>query len=56
MSGAPGCGLALGGWVRLSDGTVERDTDRCGQVKDLWADKVAADRPDVVVVWAACAT
>ena len=51
VSGAPGCGLTLGGWVRLSNGAVERDTDRCGQVKQLWSAKVAAERPDVVVVW-----
>jgi peptidoglycan/LPS O-acetylase OafA/YrhL/lysophospholipase L1-like esterase len=50
VASAPSCGLALGGWVRMSDGNVERDTDRCGSVKDTWVAAVAEQRPDVVIV------
>lgn len=50
VAAAPDCGVALGGWVRLSDGRVERDTDRCGSVKDTWAAAAAAEHPDVVVL------
>jgi peptidoglycan/LPS O-acetylase OafA/YrhL/lysophospholipase L1-like esterase len=50
VAAAPNCGIALGGWVRMSDGEVERDTDRCGSVKDTWVAAVAEQRPDVVVV------
>jgi peptidoglycan/LPS O-acetylase OafA/YrhL len=49
----PSCGVALGGWVRLSSGAVERDIDRCAQVRDQWVAAAAAQRPDVVVVWSA---
>lgn len=51
VGAAPGCGLAVGGWVQLSDGRVEPDADRCGGVRDLWLSAVTAQRPDVVVVW-----
>ena len=50
---APACGVALGGWVRVADGSAERDTDRCGPVKDAWVAKATELRPDVVVVWSA---
>lgn len=47
----PSCGLAVGGYVRLSDGKLERDRDRCGPVRDTWVAAVEAERPDVVAVW-----
>lgn len=47
----PGCGLAVGGWVRRVDGTVERDVDRCGSAHQAWVDEVNRTHPDVVVVW-----
>jgi hypothetical protein len=50
VASAPNCGIALGGWVRMSDGKVERDTDRCGSVKDTWVAAVADQRPDVVIL------
>jgi hypothetical protein len=53
VASAPNCGIALGGWVRMSDGNVERDTDRCGSVKDTWVAAVADQRPDVVVLTSA---
>jgi peptidoglycan/LPS O-acetylase OafA/YrhL len=51
VAGVADCGLAVGGWVRLTDGRVERDADRCGPIRDLWSARVAAERPDVVLVW-----
>ena len=51
VDAAPGCGFALGGWVRTSDGQAERDIDRCATVRDRWVAKVTAERPDVVVLW-----
>ncbi len=50
---AENCGSALGGWVQLSSGTVERDVARCGPVKDLWKATAAQQKPEVVVVWTA---
>lgn len=49
---SPGCGLAVGGWVRRSDGAVERDVDRCGEVRSSRLAAVQQARPDVVVLWA----
>jgi peptidoglycan/LPS O-acetylase OafA/YrhL len=46
----PFCGIALGGYVQLSDGSVERDADRCGEVEGTWLEKIEAERPDVVVL------
>ena len=46
----PSCGITLGGYVERSDGTVERDTDRCGEVEQQWLDRIDAERPDVVLV------
>ena len=51
VAASPDCGVALGGYVRLPDGSIERDTDRCGPVLDAWVDAAAATRPDVVLVW-----
>lgn len=48
---APSCGLAVGGYVRLPDGTMERDRDRCGPVRDTAVAAAATQRPGVVVVW-----
>ncbi|MFV0318179.1 MAG: acyltransferase family protein [Microthrixaceae bacterium] len=53
VASAPDCGIALGGYVRLSGGELERDIDRCGQVKDAWESAMVATRPDVVLVWTA---
>ncbi len=50
VASAPGCGLALGGYVQLSSGAVEGDTDRCGEVKEQWLAFVAQEQPDVVIV------
>lgn len=47
------CGVALGGFVRLSNGELERDTDRCGEVRQTWKTALVEARPDVVLVWAA---
>jgi peptidoglycan/LPS O-acetylase OafA/YrhL len=44
------CGLALGGWVQLPNGEVERDVDRCSGAKPFWLAAVEDQRPDVVVV------
>jgi hypothetical protein len=49
---APDCGLAVGGYVQLSDGRIELDADRCGGVASLWKAAEVSFRPDVVVVWA----
>jgi peptidoglycan/LPS O-acetylase OafA/YrhL len=51
VAAAPSCGLAVGGYVQVADGRVERDPDRCGAVRDTWIAAVAQQRPDVVVVW-----
>lgn len=53
VAASPDCGVALGGFVRLSDGTLERDTDRCGKVHEAWSDALIETRPDVVLIWAA---
>ncbi len=53
VAAARDCGVALGGFVRLPDGTIERDTDRCGPVQDAWVDAMEDTRPDVVLVWSA---
>lgn len=47
---ADDCGLAVGGYVSLPDGAVERDVDRCSGVRTDWVDQLVAQRPDVVVV------
>ncbi|MFN7148571.1 MAG: acyltransferase family protein, partial [Microthrixaceae bacterium] len=44
------CGLAIGGYVSLTDGSVERDVDRCANVRSSWVDAVASARPDVTIV------
>lgn len=51
VAAIPGCGLAVGGWVQLSDGRVERDRDRCGDVIAQRRQLIAERRPDVVLVW-----
>ncbi|MEZ5347584.1 MAG: acyltransferase family protein [Microthrixaceae bacterium] len=51
VAAAPNCGVALGGYVKLASGELERDTDRCGPVKDAWESALVASRPDVVLVW-----
>ncbi len=48
--GVPACGLVLGGWVALPDGTVERDVDRCRTARDQWIDSIAATQPDIVLL------
>ncbi len=45
-----GCGLAVGGFVELPDGTVERNSERCGPLRDLWLAAIAERQPEVVVV------
>jgi peptidoglycan/LPS O-acetylase OafA/YrhL len=51
VSAAPGCGLTIGGFVRLPSGAVERDSDRCLPVRQQWALTVSQFHPDVVVMW-----
>ena len=46
---APSCGLALGGWVSLPGGAVERDVDRCRAARALWIGTVEQQRPDIVL-------
>ncbi|MFZ4517584.1 MAG: acyltransferase family protein [Microthrixaceae bacterium] len=48
---APSCGLAVGGYVRLPDGSMERDRDRCGPVRDTTVAAAAAQRPGLIAVW-----
>lgn len=48
----PWCGLTVGGYVRNADGSVERDTDRCGKVLEGWVAAEADFRPDVVLMLA----
>lgn len=52
VDAAPWCGLVVGGYVRNADGTVERDTDRCGAVRDRWVADEVQLRPDVVLLGA----
>ncbi len=52
VASAPDCGLAVGGFVRLANGELERDADRCGKVVDAWEGALLATKPDVVLVWA----
>lgn len=52
VSAAPWCGLAVGGYVRNGDGTVERDTDRCDGVREGWIAAEADFHPDVVLMMA----
>ncbi len=48
--GVADCGLALGGWVSLSDGRVERDVERCAEVRQGWIAAVQAEKPEYVLV------
>ena len=48
--GVAHCGLALGGWVSLSDGRVERDAERCAGVRQGWIASVQAEKPEYVLV------
>ena len=50
VSTAPDCGLTVGGFITTSDGRVERDVDRCGDVPRQWVETVQQSRPDVVLV------
>lgn len=47
----PSCGLTVGGWVALSNGQVERDAVRCGDVRAAISERVERERPDVVLLW-----
>jgi|GEM_PF-172906 len=44
------CGLALGGWVALSDGRVERDVERCAGVRQGWITSVQTQLPEYTLV------
>ena len=46
----PGCGLVALGFVAMPDGTAERNTDRCGSVREQWVAAVEAQRPELVLV------
>lgn len=46
----PDCGLAIGGWVQMRDGAVERDVLRCRDSLDTWAEAITTDQPDFVLV------
>ncbi|MDQ2678584.1 MAG: acyltransferase family protein [Actinomycetota bacterium] len=50
VSAVPDCGLAVGGWVTLPSGAVERDARRCDSAQQTWIDAIAATQPDVVLV------
>ena len=50
VSAVPDCGLALGGWVALPSGAVERDARRCDVAQQTWIDAITATQPDVVLV------
>ncbi|MEX0767991.1 MAG: acyltransferase family protein, partial [Microthrixaceae bacterium] len=47
---ASDCGLALGGWVALSDGRVERDVERCASVRQGWVTSLRTELPEVTLV------
>jgi len=47
---ASGCGLALGGWVTLSDGRVERDVERCAGVRQGWVSAAQTELPEFTLV------
>lgn len=51
VAAIPDCGLSVGGWVRLGDGTVERDRDRCGDAPAQRDAAIAASGADVVLIW-----
>jgi peptidoglycan/LPS O-acetylase OafA/YrhL len=48
--GVADCGLALGGWVSLSDGRVERDVERCAGVRQGWTTAVQTEQPEYTLV------
>ncbi len=48
--GVADCGLALGGWVSLSDGRVERDVERCAGVRQGWTTAVQTELPEYTLV------
>ena len=50
VSAVPDCGLALGGWVALPSGAVERDARRCDVAPQTWVDAITSTQPDVVLV------
>ncbi len=49
-SAVSGCGLVALGFVAMPDGSAERNTDRCGSVRDQWVAAVEAQRPELVLV------
>lgn len=46
----PDCGLAVGGWIQMSEGQVERDVFRCRDSLDRWTDAITTQQPDFVLV------
>ena len=44
------CGLALGGWIAVPDGRVERDVERCAGVRQNWIASVQAELPEYTLV------
>lgn len=48
----PDCGLAIGGWIQMDDGSVERDVSRCRRSLETWSDAITERQPDFVLVGA----
>lgn len=44
------CGLALGGWIAVPDGRVERDVERCAGVRQNWITSVQTELPEYTLV------
>lgn len=49
VAAADDCGLVLGGFITTADGRVERDVQRCANVREQWMTSVEQFQPDVVL-------
>lgn len=46
----PDCGLAIGGWIQMYEGAIERDVFRCRDSLDTWTEAIESQQPDFVLV------